>query len=294
MSAPEEGIIKILAFFHVLGRGVTTIELTRLQNNSVSETMRVCASLAITGRVYVQDGFWHLFGCERKKNVQDDPSHNMWRRVKKLIPLFAINPFIEAVAVANSLPMHTVKEDSDIDLFIVCKKNRLYLARFFLVTLLKILRLRPGETRNAPVCASFFVDSAYTDYGRLAITDDIYLSHWVSSLIWVYDPKSRGKEVMHALVPLTAQFELSAFYETKQFSSPTFTKFFCALLRSFDSLFLERFVRMMQLYFLPQSLQDAIIAQHSGVAIDAYIFKTHLHDRRALFRDAWRKVCAVS
>jgi len=60
-------------------------------------------------------------------------------------------PWIELVAVTGSVAAFNADKDDDIDVFIVTRENRLFLSRFFIVAVLKILRIywnaqKPGGT----------------------------------------------------------------------------------------------------------------------------------------------------
>jgi len=77
---------------------------------------------------------------------------NYQRRVKNLKVLgylLQIAPFVRAVILTGSMTIGSTNESSDIDLLIVTKERRLYLARFFvtLLTTLTGLRRTP-KTKN--------------------------------------------------------------------------------------------------------------------------------------------------
>lgn len=68
-------------------------------------------------------------------------------------------PWIKLVAVTGSVAAHNADKESDIDVFVIAQKNRLWLTRFFTFLLLKAVNLYPnkdGETGK--ICANLYLD----------------------------------------------------------------------------------------------------------------------------------------
>src|SRR3989338_4541626 len=68
-----------------------------------------------------------------------------WHKVHWLLSNMRMVPFIRAIALSGSMGRGAAATTSDIDLFVITKKNRIWTGRFFL-TLFTLLswRLRPG------------------------------------------------------------------------------------------------------------------------------------------------------
>lgn len=93
-------------------------------------------------------------------------------------------PFVRMAAVCNNVAMGMHTEDSDIDLFFVIKKGRLFTSRFLITALLHILGVRRhGEKIKQRFCLSFFIDDENLNLERIAIEDDYYLMHWCQTMI---------------------------------------------------------------------------------------------------------------
>ena len=56
----------------------------------------------------------------------------LWNKVNRWLFLIRMVPFLKLVCVSNNMSFGVVDGQSDIDLFVVAKKGRLYTARFFL------------------------------------------------------------------------------------------------------------------------------------------------------------------
>lgn len=88
---------------------------------------------------------------------------NYRRRVKNLKVLgylLQIAPFVRAVILTGSMTIGSTKESSDIDLLIVTKERRLYLARFFVTLLTALTGLRRTPKTKNPAgkfCLNYYL-----------------------------------------------------------------------------------------------------------------------------------------
>lgn len=88
---------------------------------------------------------------------------NYQRRVKNLKVLgylLQIAPFVRAVILTGSMTIGSTKESSDIDLLIVTKERRLYLARFFVTLLTTLTGLRRTPKAKNPAgkfCLNYYL-----------------------------------------------------------------------------------------------------------------------------------------
>lgn len=194
----------------------------------------------------------------------------MWRALRIARVLSAL-PFVRGIAVCNSLALHMVHEDSDIDLFIVTAPDRVWSARWWVTGLLALLRLRPGETRRDPICVSFYIDESVADISHLMIDKDVYFYYWIRSLLPLY-----GTHVLFEDAARTApEFRVQGKW--------------VAIVRSMLELFAiflpESFVRRQQERIMPDELKDAAEKKDTTVVLTDDVVKLHATDRRAEIRD---------
>ncbi|MEK7609083.1 MAG: nucleotidyltransferase domain-containing protein, partial [Patescibacteria group bacterium] len=73
--------------------------------------------------------------------------------LKKFLPFLLMAPYTRAILLAGSVAVGNPKPTSDIDLIIVSQNNRVWLNRFFLEILTRILRIRRTKNNfNNKIC----------------------------------------------------------------------------------------------------------------------------------------------
>lgn len=103
-------------------------------------------------------------------------------------------PFIEHIYIANSLSFKSIHEDSDIDLFIITKENRIFLARFFVWLFLKTFWMYGNHEKNK-FCVGFYITNQNKNLYSITINwVDIYLAYWIAHLQHLYSEKKEEKD----------------------------------------------------------------------------------------------------
>lgn len=89
-------------------------------------------------------------------------------------------PGLQMVGVCNSLSMLNTHTDSDIDLFVITKKNRLWTVRLLLTLFFFLVwQRKTWENHAGKFCLSFFTWESAINLENIALEDDIYLFHWI-------------------------------------------------------------------------------------------------------------------
>jgi len=116
-------------------------------------------------------------------NIKDksrEVEKTLWKKVYKYVPILRHIPWILFIGVGNSLSMNACHKDSDIDLFIITRKNRIWTTRVLVTLFFSILWLRKTSKHHAGrFCLSFFVTEDALDFKDIAIENDIYLYFWI-------------------------------------------------------------------------------------------------------------------
>ena len=255
-------------------------------------------ALVSSDKIKFQDGFYFLPGREsiiavRKK--RQVIAAKKYRRAKKIIKILSWLPFIEMIAVSNSLAYENARAESDIDLFIVTSPGHIWTARFYAASLLKTLRLRPQAGNRADkFCLNFFVSADSLNLKKFTLTDDVYFKYWLLQLYPVYDRARHYQNLLSAngwlkgslrwggcAVPQTAGRRRVA----NNFIFNFITAVFEWLNRS---AVVERRLANLQKKKLPAIIKDKANFGSEVVMNDSTL-KFHVNDRRAQYRDLWRE-----
>ncbi len=221
---------------------------------------------------------------EKQKLIQE-----YWHKVDRYRWLFSISPFVEFVAICNSLPLGDVSDDSDIDVFVVAKPSHLFMARTFLTLLTTIIGVRRhGKHIKKRFCLSFYVTSNHLNLESIALKPaDIYLAYWIKTL-----------------QPITGDFKsYERFLETnREWLKPYFhhiqkqrehfrnSGLLARTLKSFlekmlGSQWLERRLQGIQLKRAHN--KQSRLKDPSGTLLSKDILKFHDEDRRKEIQEAW-------
>lgn len=204
-------IVRTVAFFDMFDYPLTLEEIWRNINikRELSEVMEELEKSSLTpfikgGKIENKNGFYFLPGrgeivAERlgRYNAAD----RKFKRALLAAKIFKFIPWIKLIAVGNLMGAQNLRDESDIDLFIVTENKRLWLTRFFCVGAIKLLgwRPRPNKSRDK-ICLSFFISEEAMDLSSLALkkTEDIYFIYWLAGLAPIYDQAGAYKKLIAA------------------------------------------------------------------------------------------------
>ncbi len=212
-----------------------------------------------------------------------------WRRALRIAYVLQLFPWITGVGIANTLSFLHVRDNSDIDLFVITKPNRVWLARLVVAGLLRVLRLRPGEAKRDPVCPSFFVSSDGLDLQSIALPEgDSYLQFWLATLVPVWEVDRVFSKFFAANRWGTARVHHA--------HPPAFgwgTRLARMVLCIVDWAWVESWARRVQMRLLPASIRAAAQqTESSAVCLSSTMLKFHQNDRRAQYHEQWTQAYA--
>lgn len=251
----SSAILKTIAFFDILDYPLEAEEchtyLYGYEGKTTLEAVR--ETLKTDPRIGEKDGLFFLKGREHlvtRRMDCDRIKKKLWKKVEQWKWIFRFIPFIREVYVCNSLALGNIHEESDIDLFFVTAKNRLFLARFFTVFFFQLFGIRRhGAHIRGRFCLSFWKTEDSPFISPLS-PEDPYLFFWQKSLISIYS-RSRAR------TPETLLAEK-----------------------------LERFLRAYQLARIERKKLRLPIP--NGIMALPRLLKLHDRDRRNEFYEKWR------
>lgn len=257
-----EGIERTGAFFHRSGRGAVAIE--RLSRYLIAE---------------------------RK-----------YRAALRFTRFAALVPGIRMVAICNTLAFSAARDGSDIDFFIIARAGSLWFVRAICGILALLCGTRPdGDERKDTYCLSFFASDAALDLSSITLEpdrpgDDIYLAHWVSMCVPLFDDGSaydefwKANEWAYAVVPHRSPYRTNDMRSIRHGFVLRLVRACCEKIYLSSQRPIEWLCRFVQQRAFPHSLREAAMKNNTHVIISDSLLKFHTNDQRAVLRERWRSL----
>ncbi len=206
MKPLEQSILITLAYFDIFNFPLTREELFRYlwmpPRMGFGEFVGVLDSIN-SQKFQTKEGSYFLSG---RQDVVETRKHAAVITKQKLIKagravkLIRSIPFLKAVFVCNSVGAGMAREESDIDLFIVAEKNRIWIVRLFTNLILRLFGMRTYGSHQADrMCLSFYVDNDHLDLAPWRVSDDdAHFAYWLHMMVPVYDPEKYYEKFLKA------------------------------------------------------------------------------------------------
>ena len=121
-------------------------------------------------------------------NWPSEIDNNFFNKSYKYINYIKWIPWLKMIWIWNSVSMFNSNKESDIDLFIVTSKNRIWFVRILITFIFTILWERKTKNKHAwKFCLSFFCNDDKMNFYSFALDNDIYLYFWVIYLKPILD-----------------------------------------------------------------------------------------------------------
>lgn len=213
-----------------------------------------------------------------------------YKKAVKISRLLCLIPGLKMIAVCNNLSFNQAKLDSDIDLFIITAKNRVWTVRFFSLLLLELLRLRPAFNKTGgskdKICLSFFISEDNVDLKKYKIcAQDDYLSFWIRQLKPLYIENNIYKKFIQLNKWALNKVSQQNYYYISNYKRRINKFLFKPLINFFVTRFDERIYKHIQLKIMPEAIKHAACSWDSRVIISDNILKFHINDARLVFKD---------
>lgn len=192
----EQSLYRQLAYFAYFQFPLTALELWKWCDAPVATVIEIEEVLASSSWLRLRgclsdQGFFALgdaaaWRTERLRRVTDALRKS--RRASRFVRFASRLPWVKMIAVCNSLAFSFTNDESDIDLFVVTERGRIWSTRLILAGALAFMRARPGERTKDPLCLSFFVADDRLDLSSVKIgPKDPYLMFWIATLSPILD-----------------------------------------------------------------------------------------------------------
>ena len=130
----------------------------------------------------------------QNRKINEERAKKSDKKIKQYSKLICSFPFVENVCISGSLSKGILTADGDIDYFIICQPNRLWLCRTLLILYKKIFLLNSKKY----FCVNYFIDTdtfvipdkniyTATEIATLIPINNISLfNRFVNENLWVY------------------------------------------------------------------------------------------------------------
>lgn len=271
-------------------RGPRTMRGTKQSRQSMlSETASPLNEVYNGIEIETKDGFYFLKGRRNILETRKERRVFYDRKIKrtvKIVKLFKFIPWVKMIAVSNIMGANNLRDESDIDLFIITQDKRIWLTRFFCASLAQLLGLRPkkGDMRDK-ICLNFYVSEEAIYLKDFMIDEsDIYFVYWLVGLTSIYDRDRMYKRFIKANDWIRKYLPNSSFAEINK--QEVVQRSFSAL----DFLFswLEKLFKKLQLKLMPKEMKE-LMNKDTRVVVNDKVLKMHVNDRREMYREKWEK-----
>lgn len=313
MSSMEEkirkSILQTLSYFDVFDYALTFLELWRFlytENTEKWENTEIFGQLQGLEKLKQlqhREGYYFLPGREE---IVVKRQRNIWFVEKKMkralrgIKKLARVPFIRAVFVCNTVAGIGVEEVSDIDVFIIVKRGRIFLARAIATLYLSLFNMRRTKRRvKNKICLSFYVADDNLNLSGIAFEKDVYLMYWLTQLIPVYDPDNLLNSLQKAN-NWVVKYLPNAFqsYNLIPRWKAVPGKVGGSLKKLLEKMWggnygdlMEKQAKGMQLNKMKMNYMSVQNESDTRVVVNDKMLKFHEKDRREEYRDLWKKKC---
>jgi predicted nucleotidyltransferase len=265
----NEQIIKTLEYFDVQDHPLTLLEIHKYllgrQSDTVIPPSEILSTIeAMPDKVRSEHGLYFLSGREHlpKRRLENNfYSTERLKRAKKYLPGARFVPFVSALAIAGSEAASNSKQGSDIDLLVLTKPNRIWLARLFLTAYFQFFGIR----RHGAYIENRFCLNHYLQEGRTVGSEKhLYTAIEYVSLIpyfgadKIYEFQKNNLEWMKNYL---AQPQLIQYQPDRK---PQIKKICEALLNKFIGDFLEKKAGQLQRRRI--KIQDSIVIENEELS----------------------------
>lgn len=175
----QNSILKTLAYRDVFSYPLTTFEtyiyLIASEKVEPEKFYKNLHSLIESGRIKKYEDFVHLGLSNPLRESRNNSSRELMKKAERTCRLLSLLPTIKFMAVTGAVAAGNSPLDDDIDLLIVTSKNSIWISRFFVVIVLKILNwYRTDGNESGKICPNIWLDERDLFWNQ---AQNVYVAH---------------------------------------------------------------------------------------------------------------------
>lgn len=284
----QESILKTVIFFDLFSYPLTKWEIWQYLNVEIGLDLleNGVEGLIVAQKLAQKDGFYFLPSREEIIETRRERYNFANYKIKlarEATRLFKWLPSVKMVAVSNLIGHHNLRNESDIDIFIISSPGRLWLTRFFCTGLMKITHRRPTkDCKRNKMCLSFYAASNGLEMESLRFKpSDPYFDHWFLGLYPIYD-KGKYLDYLRFKNPWLKKSFPNSLLLREKFPDNYFSSNWLDLALYYLANVLNYLTKKIQLAILPSTLKN-LANKGTGVVINDKILRFYLQDKRQDF-----------
>lgn len=244
LNHTEQAIMETLCYFGVFNYPISFYKICGYLTQPIDDVVELAHSLhglvekglvVETGNVYYLSSLEPVEVLERTQNSLKaiETAQFAAKHLRKI-------PWIKLFAVTGSVSAYNKHEEDDIDVFIVAQPHRLWITRFFVFLILKVLGLyRTDKLSKDKICTNLFVDEQSSSWEA---DKNIYIAHEIITML----PLISRNDAYFAFLNRNAWVQ-DIFPNFKCYQSASTTKFYKrnVILNAFEIFFAK-----LQLFYM--------------------------------------------
>lgn len=149
-----------VVYYNLIDHPVTALEIWRWVGvlARYGEIRTTLDQLVASGQLEERHGWYYLVGRRpliERRHESYYCSYRKLRRARRVARLLAHLPWIRSIAIYNSVAIGAADRQSDLDVALITAQGRAWSARFWVLSVLKLLRLRPRRSHKSDmICVS--------------------------------------------------------------------------------------------------------------------------------------------
>lgn len=287
----KKSIFAALAFFDIFDYPLTLEEIQKYlyKSNLKISLNKIKEILNKSSNISERNGLFFLKGRE---NICDSLLERrayyekFLKKIKKYCKFFKIIPFLRFVSLCNI--MGAPKKESDIDLFIVAKSNRLFIVRILVTLLFHLFGIRRHKSKiSGRFCLSFYITDHRLNLSKIFIKpEDPYMYYWLRTMRLIFGDEKLYREFLLTNGVVLSDWNLSSLIEDNGFFLKNIRKIFEKILSGKSGDFFEKKLGSWQKKRAFKKQKK--LEPNNGVIISDDMLKFHDKDRRRLFLNLWK------
>lgn len=295
----ESAVFQTMVYYDLFDYPLTSVELWKYlitaESYSLAEVIQTATEHT---EIALHCGFFCIKGKEWVVDERIKRYKNATRFRKKLLRwkwIFRSMPFLRAVYISGPLAQDAPHKDSDIDLVLFSKHNKLWTSRFFMVLLLKLLRARPqyipalnkmSGKNTGKLCCNLWVSDEKNNLEPYALSpEDPHFALWLKHIspMWV-SQEQVSKKFVHdnSWIKKLAEFsDTSTKYKHGYFTQRLFEKIV--------SIVPDVWYQRLQWALMPLEMKKKAQSKDTSVVVRRNCAKLHVTDKRDYYNRAWRE-----